>query len=83
VSCSADRQALGKITKDGIFLEALETDPSKYLPDVTESNLSDDVVKVDLNQPMDQIRATLSQYPTSTRLALTGEYVPRSATNVP
>jgi len=75
VSCSADRQALGKITKDGIFLEALETDPSKYLPDVTESNLSDDVVKVDLNQPMDKIRATLSQYPTSTRLALTGSLV--------
>jgi len=75
VSCSADRQAMGKITKDGVFLEALETDPSKYLPDVSEQSLSNEVVKIDLNQPMDKIRATLSQYPTATRVALTGSLV--------
>lgn len=61
VSCSADRQALGKITKDGVFLEQLETDPSKYLPEVTEDSLSGQVVQIDLNQPMSQIRATLSK----------------------
>lgn len=56
VSCSADRQALGKITKDGVFLEQLETNPAKYLPEVTDEHLSDDVVKIDLNKPMDEIR---------------------------
>lgn len=56
MSCSADRQALGKITKDGIFLEELERNPAKYLPEVTEEDLTDTVVKIDLNQPMAEIR---------------------------
>src|SRR5581483_9491087 len=63
VSCSADRQALGKITADGVFLEQLETDPAKYLPEVTHDDLSGDVVSIDLNRPMDEIRATLSRLP--------------------
>jgi fumarate hydratase class I len=75
VSCSADRQALGKITKDGIFIEALEADPARFLPEVTHDDLSDEVVHIDLNQPMDQIRATLSQYPVKTRVMLTGPVV--------
>ena len=72
VSCSADRQALGKITKDGVFLEQLETDPAKYLP---EAQLAGDVVKIDLSRPMAEIRATLSKYPVKTRLSLTGPLV--------
>jgi fumarate hydratase class I len=75
VSCSADRQALGKITADGVFLEQLENDPAHYLPDVTEDDLSADVVRIDLNQPMDAIRAELSRYPVKTRLSLTGTLV--------
>ncbi len=75
VSCSADRQALAKITAEGVFLEELERDPAKYLPDVAEGELSSDVVKVDLNQSMDQIRAQLTQYPVKTRLALSGTVV--------
>jgi fumarate hydratase class I len=75
VSCSADRQALGKITKDGIFIEVLETDPARFLPEITHDDLSDEVVQIDLNQPMDQIRATLSQYPVKTRVMLTGPVV--------
>jgi fumarate hydratase class I len=75
VSCSADRQALGKITADGVFLEALETDPAKYLPDVTDDDLSAQVVRIDLDQPMDAIRAELSRYPVRTRLSLTGTLV--------
>jgi len=75
VSCSADRQALGKITADGVFLEALETDPAKYLPEVADEHLSDDVVRIDLRQPMDEIRAELSRYPVRTRLSLTGPMV--------
>jgi fumarate hydratase, class I len=75
VSCSADRQALGKITKDGIFLEALETDPARFLPEVTTDDLSDEVVHIDLTQPMDQIRATLTKYPVKTRVMLTGPMV--------
>src|SRR5881397_1806753 len=66
VSCSADRQALGRITADGVFLEALETDPAKYLPEVTDEHLSDDVVRIDLTRPMDEIRAELSRYPVKT-----------------
>jgi fumarate hydratase class I len=62
VSCSADRQAWGKITKDGVFLEQLEEDPSRFLPEVKEGGLSEEVVKVDLNMPMSKIRETLSQY---------------------
>ncbi|HCK78680.1 MAG TPA: fumarate hydratase [Actinobacteria bacterium] len=75
VSCSADRQALGKITADGVFLEQLEKEPAHFLPEVTDEHLSDDVVRVDLNQPMDQIRTQLSQYPVKTRLSLTGTLV--------
>ena len=75
VSCSADRQALGKITADGVFLEQLETDPAKYLPDTTDSSLEGDVVQIDLNQPMADILATLSQHPVKTRLSLTGPLV--------
>jgi fumarate hydratase class I len=75
VSCSADRQALGKITKDGVFLEELEHDPAKYLPHVDEDALGGDVVKIDLNKPMKDILATLSQYPIKTRLSLTGPMI--------
>jgi len=75
VSCSADRQALGKITKDGLFIESLETDPARFLPEVTHEELSDEVVQIDLTQPMDQIRATLSKYPVKTRVMLTGPMV--------
>ncbi len=75
VSCAADRQALGKITREGIFLEQLETDPAKYLPDVQHHELGGDVVKIDLNQPMSEIRATLSRYPIKTRVQLTGSMV--------
>ncbi len=75
VSCSADRQMLGKITKDGVYLEQLETNPAQYLPEVREDKLSSDVVKIDLNQPMDEIRRTLSQYPIKTRVSLSGPMV--------
>ena len=75
VSCSADRQAKAKITKDGIYLEELETDPAHFLPETTDAHLDDNVVKIDLNQPMDQVRAQLSQHPVKTRLALTGTIV--------
>eukprot|EP01060_Flectonema_neradi_P006132 TRINITY_DN140_c8_g1_i1.p1 TRINITY_DN140_c8_g1~~TRINITY_DN140_c8_g1_i1.p1 ORF type:complete len:556 (+),score=132.68 TRINITY_DN140_c8_g1_i1:95-1762(+) len=75
VSCSADRQVKGKITKDGLFLEALETDPSKYLPTVTEDSPDEEVVKVDLNMPMDDIRKLLSNYPVATRLCLSGTLI--------
>ena len=75
VSCSADRQAKAKITPDGIFLEQLERDPARFLPDVSHDQLSDDVVKIDLNQPMDQIRAVLSKLPVKTRVSLTGPLV--------
>ncbi|MEV7022815.1 fumarate hydratase [Kitasatospora sp. NPDC093558] len=75
VSCSADRQALGKITAEGVFLEQLETDPAKYLPDTTDEHLDDDVVRIDLDQPMSAIRAELSKYPVKTRLSLTGTLV--------
>ncbi|HEX6248476.1 MAG TPA: fumarate hydratase [Nocardioidaceae bacterium] len=82
VSCSADRQALGKITAEGVFLEDLERDPAKYLPDVTEEKLTvssgsaqDDVVRIDLNRPMEEIRAELSRHPVKTRLSLTGPLI--------
>jgi fumarate hydratase class I len=75
VSCSADRQCLGKITKGGVFLEALEQDPAKYLPEVDEKKLGGDVVKVDLNLPMSEIRALLSKYPIKTRLSLSGPMI--------
>jgi fumarate hydratase class I len=72
VSCSADRQALGKITKDGVFLEALETDPAKYLPDIAQDSLVDAPVKIDLSQPMAETLAELTKHPIGTRLSLTG-----------
>jgi fumarate hydratase class I len=81
VSCSADRQAVGKITKDGVFLEQLETDPAHFLPDVTVDDLRGDdlegeqVVHIDLNRPMSDIRAELSKYPVKTRVMLTGPMV--------
>jgi fumarate hydratase class I len=75
VSCAADRQILGKITKDGIFVEQLEAEPSKYLPEISPENLASDVVSVDLNKPMDEIRKTLSQYPVKTRLSLSGPMI--------
>lgn len=75
VSCSADRQVLGKITKDGIFLEELDTNPARFLPEVTDEHLDDDVIKIDLNQPMDEIRAELSKYPVKTRLSLSGSLI--------
>jgi fumarate hydratase class I len=75
VSCSADRQALGRITAEGVFVEQLETDPAQYLPEVTDEDLHDEVVEVDLTRPMDEIRNQLSQYPVRTRLSLTGPMV--------
>ncbi|MEL6966423.1 MAG: fumarate hydratase [Pseudomonadota bacterium] len=75
VSCSADRQALGKITKDGVFLEALETEPAKYMPDVDETAFSGDVVNIDLSRPMADILAELTKHPVKTRLSLTGTII--------
>jgi fumarate hydratase, class I len=82
VSCSADRQALAKITADGVFIEQLETDPARFLPDTTQAHLTsegsttaEDVVKIDLTRPMDEIRAELTKYPVMTRLSLTGTLV--------
>jgi len=75
VSCSADRQALGKITRDGIFLEQLETNPAQYLPAVEEESLGADVVSIDLERPMSEILSQLSQHPVATRLSLTGPMV--------
>ena len=75
VSCSADRQAKAKITKDGIFLEQLETEPAHFLPDTTDEHLDDNVVAINLNQPMDVIRAELSKHPVKTRVSLTGTIV--------
>ena len=75
VSCSADRQALGKITSDGVFLEAMETNPAKYLPEIDEASLSEGVVKIDLNRPMKEILADLSKHPVKTRLSLSGPLV--------
>jgi fumarate hydratase class I len=75
VSCSADRQIKAKITPEGVFLEQLETDPSKYLPETTDDILGGDVVAVDLNRPMTEIRRELSRYPVKTRLALNGTMV--------
>jgi len=75
VSCSADRQAKAKITKDGIFLEELERDPAQFLPDTTDEHLDDNLVRIDLNQPMEAVRAELSKHPVKTRIALTGTIV--------
>jgi fumarate hydratase, class I len=82
VSCSADRQALGKITPEGVFLEVLERDPARFLPETTHEHLNvagdesvEDVVRIDLNRPMDDIRAELTKYPVKTRLSLSGPLV--------
>ena len=75
VSCSADRQALGKISAEGVFLEQLEEDPARFLPDVVDDDLSSAVVPIDLDQPMDAIRSELSKHPVKTRLSLTGTLV--------
>ncbi len=75
VSCAADRQALGKITRDGVFLEELEHDPAKYLPETTEAELPGGVVGIDLTRPMPEIRAELAKYPVKTRLSLSGPLI--------
>jgi len=75
VSCSADRQVLGKITADGVFLEQLETDPSAHMPDITDDHLGGDVVEIDLERPMAEILTELSRHPVKTRLSLTGSLV--------
>lgn len=75
VSCSADRQALAKINSEGIWLESLERDPARFLPEASAGELSSDVVSLDLNRPMTEIRSLLSQYPVKTRLSLTGTLV--------
>ena len=75
VSCSADRQAKAKITQDGVFIEKLETEPAHFLPETTDEHLNDNVVKIDLNKPMDDIRAELSKHPVKTRLSLSGTLV--------
>ncbi len=75
VSCSADRQALGKITAEGVFLEELEHDPARFLPEITDQHLGGDVVQIDLSRPMAEIRAELSRYPVTTRLSLNGTLV--------
>jgi len=75
VSCSADRQILGKITREGVFLEQLETNPAKYLPDVDPAELEGESVRIDLNRPMREIVAELSRYPVATRLSLTGPMI--------
>ncbi|MFL5114001.1 MAG: fumarate hydratase [Microvirga sp.] len=75
VSCSADRQALGKITRDGVFLEELEANPARYLPEIDESALGGEVVRIDLNRPMSDILGTLTRHPIRTRLALDGPMI--------
>lgn len=75
VSCSADRQALGKITRDGIYLEALEREPHKYMPEVTGEALSDHVVRIDLTRPMSEILGELTRHPIKTRLSLSGPLI--------
>jgi len=75
VSCSADRQAKAKITAEGVFLEQLEHEPAKYLPDITDEHLDNDVVAIDLSQPMDVVRQQLSKLPVKTRVSLTGSLI--------
>ena len=75
VSCSADRQAKAKITKEGVFIEDLEREPAHFLPETTDEHLDDNVVKIDLSKPMSEVRAELSKYPVKTRLSLTGTLV--------
>lgn len=75
VSCSADRQIKGKINQEGVFIEQLETDVAKYIPEVDESHVTVETVQLDINQPMSEIRKILSKYPTTTRLSLTGTMI--------
>ena len=75
VSCSADRQALAKITREGVFLEQLEENPARFLPDVTDGELPSDVVRIDLNRPMPDILGELTKYPVATRLSLSGPMI--------
>jgi len=75
VSCSADRQALSKITAEGVFLEQLEHDPARYLPEITDDHLDDNVVRIDLTRPMDEIRAELTKLSVKTRVSLTGPMI--------
>ncbi len=75
VSCSADRQARAKITKDGVFLEQLEREPAHYLPEITDEHLDDDVVRIDLDRPMDEVRQQLTALPIRTRVSLTGTII--------
>lgn len=75
VSCSADRQAIGKITREGVFIEQLESNPAQYMPDIDETHLGGAVVNIDLNRPMNQILSELSQHPVKTRLSLTGSII--------
>ncbi|GBQ22013.1 fumarate hydratase [Acetobacter estunensis NRIC 0472] len=75
VSCSADRQAKARITAEGVFLEQLEHDPARFLPETTDEHLEGEAVQIDLNRPMDEIRKELSKYPVKTRLSLTGTMV--------
>src|SRR4051812_46998134 len=75
VSCSADRQALGKITRDGVFLEELERDPAKYLPEVAPGDIAGDEIRIALRRPMAEIRQALSRYPIKTRLSLSGPMI--------
>ena len=75
VSCSADRQIMGKITRDGLFLERLEKNPARFLPEIIDEELGGDVTNIDLNRPMVEIRAELSKYPIKTRLSLSGSMI--------
>ena len=75
VSCSADRQCLGKVTKNGVFIEQLETNPAQYLPEATAEELGSEVVNIDLDQGMDAVRAELSKHPVKTRVSLSGTMV--------
>ncbi|HEX2552212.1 MAG TPA: fumarate hydratase [Microvirga sp.] len=75
VSCSADRQAVGKITRDGVYLEQLEANPAQYLPEIDEASLGGDVVRIDLTRPMPEILETLNRYPVRTRLLLNGPII--------
>ena len=75
MSCSADRQAMGKITRDGVYLEQLESNPAQYMPEVDTSKLGGEVVQIDLNKPMKEILAQLTKYPIKTRLSLSGPMI--------
>ncbi|WP_237151461.1 fumarate hydratase [Oryzibacter oryziterrae] len=75
VSCSADRQAVGKITKSGVYIEELEHNPARFMPEIDEASLAGDVVKIDLTRPMSEIRAELSKHPIKTRVSLTGPVI--------